>query len=104
MSEASLPRVPACAGNTDGLKARNPMNLRSVRRVATLGAALVGALVPAGPANACGGLFCSQAAALNQSAERIIFSNDGNGTVTAVIQIMYQGPSENFSWLLPIPA
>lgn len=80
------------------------MNLRSVRSLAAFGAAVFAASLPARPVSACGGLFCSQAAAVNQSAERIIFSNDGNGTVTAVIQIMYQGPSENFSWLLPIPA
>jgi hypothetical protein len=56
----------------------------------------------ASPAQACGGFFCSQARPVNQAAERIIFSQNGDGTVTAVIQILYQGPSENFSWLLPI--
>src|SRR5215510_11629431 len=54
------------------------------------------------PARACGGFFCSQAQPVNQAAERIIFSQNGDGTVTAVIQILYEGPSENFSWLLPI--
>jgi MYXO-CTERM domain-containing protein len=39
---------------------------------------------------------------VNQAAERIIFADNGDGTVTAVIQIMYEGPAENFSWLLPI--
>ena len=53
-------------------------------------------------ADACGGFFCSQAQPVNQAAERIIFANNGDGTVTAEIQIMYEGPSENFSWLLPI--
>jgi MYXO-CTERM domain-containing protein len=53
-------------------------------------------------ADACGGFFCSQSQPVNQAAERIIFANNGDGTVTAVIQIMYEGPSENFSWLLPI--
>jgi uncharacterized protein DUF2330 len=56
----------------------------------------------ASPANACGGFFCSQAQPVNQAAERIIFAQNGDGTVTAVIQILYEGPSENFSWLLPI--
>src|SRR5262245_40767465 len=56
----------------------------------------------AAPARACGGFFCSQAQPVNQAAERITFSQNGDGTVTAVIQILYQGPSENFSWLLPI--
>jgi hypothetical protein len=56
----------------------------------------------AAEARACGGFFCSATQPVNQSAERIIFSNNGDGTVTAIIQILYQGPSENFSWLLPI--
>ena len=53
-------------------------------------------------AEACGGFFCSVAQPVNQAAERIIFADNGDGTITAVIQIMYDGPSENFSWLLPI--
>jgi hypothetical protein len=64
-------------------------------------AGCVTVLSPA-PANACGGFFCSQQQPVNQAAERIIFADNGDGTITAVIQIMYQGPSENFSWLLPI--
>jgi Uncharacterized protein conserved in bacteria (DUF2330) len=54
------------------------------------------------PAAACGGFFCSQAQPVNQAAERIIFADNGDGTITAVIQIQYEGPSERFSWLLPI--
>lgn len=54
-------------------------------------------------ARACGGFFCSATQPVNQAAERIVFSNNGDGTVTAVIQILYQGPSESFSWLLPVP-
>jgi MYXO-CTERM domain-containing protein len=51
---------------------------------------------------ACGGFFCSQAQPVNQAAERIVFAQNGDGTVTAIIQILYDGPSETFSWLLPI--
>lgn len=51
---------------------------------------------------ACGGFFCSQSAPVNQAAERIVFAENGDGTVTAVIQILYEGPAESFSWLLPI--
>lgn len=50
----------------------------------------------------CGGFFCNQSQPVNQAAEGIIFADNGDGTVTAVIQIMYEGPSKNFSWLLPI--
>jgi hypothetical protein len=53
-------------------------------------------------ASACGGFFCAQSAPVNQAAERIVFADNGDGTVTAVIQILYEGPSESFSWLLPI--
>ncbi len=72
--------------------------------LSAFGAVLVsGALALHAPsASACGGFFCSQAQPVNQAAERIIFANNGDGTVTAVIQIMYEGPSESFSWLLPI--
>jgi hypothetical protein len=55
------------------------------------------------PAQACGGLFCSASAPVNQAAERIIFSKNADGTVTAVVQIQYEGPSEEFAWVLPVP-
>ena len=51
---------------------------------------------------ACGGLFC-QNSPVDQNAERIIFTQNGNGTVTAIIQIQYTGFAEDFSWILPIP-
>ncbi|MGB5350168.1 MAG: DUF2330 domain-containing protein [Polyangiales bacterium] len=60
-------------------------------------------LTPATPAQACGGLFCSATAPVNQAAERIIFSKNADGTVTAVVQIQYEGPSEEFAWVLPVP-
>ncbi len=58
--------------------------------------------LPSSPALACGGFFCSQTQPVNQAAERIMFAQNDDNTVTAVIQIMYEGPSEHFSWLLPI--
>ena len=55
-------------------------------------------------AEACGGLFCSAAMPVNQAAERIIFSYDKPAKqVTAVVEILYQGPSEKFAWVLPVP-
>ncbi len=68
------------------------------------GSALFLALaLSAQPARACGGLFCSAAAPVNQAAERIIFTKNADGTVTAVVQIQYEGPSEEFAWVLPVP-
>lgn len=51
---------------------------------------------------ACGGLF-SPASLLAQNAERIIFTENGDGTISAVVQIQYSGYEEDFSWILPVP-
>jgi hypothetical protein len=58
---------------------------------------------PLHQAHACGGLFCNRSQPVNQAAERIIFAENGDGTVTAVIEIKYEGPSKSFSWVLPVP-
>jgi hypothetical protein len=70
--------------------------------LATSAAVLCSILANSTPASACGGFFCAATQPVNQAAERIVFADNGNGTVTAIIQIQYEGPSENFSWLLPI--
>jgi MYXO-CTERM domain-containing protein len=78
-------------------------NMRSFIRSGVMGIAAWAASgwLPS-TALACGGFFCNSAQPVNQAAEGIIFADNGDGTVTAVIQIKYQGPSQNFSWLLPI--
>ncbi|MFW5877460.1 MAG: DUF2330 domain-containing protein [Myxococcota bacterium] len=54
-------------------------------------------------AQACGGLFCDASSPVNQAAERIVFAKNPDGTMTAVVQIMYSGPAERFAWVLPVP-
>jgi MYXO-CTERM domain-containing protein len=54
------------------------------------------------PAEACGGFFCSRSAPVFQAAERIIFAQEGD-QVTQIVEVMYEGPSEKFSWVLPVP-
>jgi MYXO-CTERM domain-containing protein len=54
------------------------------------------------PAYACGGFFCDNAQPVNQAAERIIFSYETDGSVTAVIQIQYAGEADRFAWVLPV--
>ena len=66
-------------------------------------ACLAGGLVEPTSARACGGFFCSRSQPVDQSAERIIFVDSDDGTVTALVQIFYQGPAEKFSWILPVP-
>lgn len=63
---------------------------------------LLGTLSPARPVLACGGLFCL-ANPIDQNAERIIFTDNGDGTISAIIQIQYTGFDIDFSWILPIP-
>jgi uncharacterized protein (TIGR03382 family) len=70
--------------------------------LAVTGLAAAAAGTPS-PASACGGFFCSSANPVNQAAEQIIFVENGDGTVTAVIQIMYEGPASEFAWVLPVP-
>ncbi len=69
---------------------------------ATLMATAIG-LVSAPAAYACGGFFCNRDA-IDQSGENILFSYNEDGTVTTMVQIAYQGPSDQFAWILPVPA
>ena len=54
------------------------------------------------PVLACGGFFCMNSP-VDQNAERIIFTQNKDGTVSAYIQIQYTGSAEDFSWILPLP-
>jgi MYXO-CTERM domain-containing protein len=78
------------------------MNFQATLSLA-IGATLATALtLTPSHADACGGFFCNNAQPVNQQAERIIFHHGEDGSVTAVIQIQYQGPSEEFAWMLPV--
>ena len=54
------------------------------------------------PAWACGGFFCTTTP-VDQNAERIIFTQNGDGTVSAYVQIEFTGSAPDFSWILPLP-
>ena len=54
------------------------------------------------PALACGGFFCISSP-IDQNAERIIFTQNRDGTVSAYVQIQYTGSAPDFSWILPLP-
>lgn len=55
------------------------------------------------PTFACGGFFC-QNSPVDQNAERIIFTQNGDGTISAYIQIQYTGSAPDFAWILPLPS
>ena len=50
---------------------------------------------------ACGGFFCNLQQPVDQAAERILYIA-GKNQITAHIQIKYDGPSQAFSWVLPL--
>jgi hypothetical protein len=81
--------------------------MRTMKHRVLAGALGVGLMLGAAvarEARACGGLFCSSSSPVNQAAERIIFSFDRAAKkVTAVVEILYAGPSEKFAWVLPVP-
>ncbi len=60
-------------------------------------------LTPRRAALACGGFFCTTSP-VDQNAERIIFTQNRDGTVSAYVQIQYTGSAEDFSWVLPVPS
>jgi hypothetical protein len=55
------------------------------------------------PAYAFGGFWSSRTAPGKHAAEKIIFVDNPDSTVTAIIQIDYAGPSQKFVWLIPVP-
>ncbi len=50
---------------------------------------------------ACGGFFCTTVP-INQAAEQIVFSQQGD-QVSAMVRIVYSGNAEDFSWVVPVP-
>ena len=59
--------------------------------------------VPA-EARACGGMFCSQSSPtpIDQSAEKILFEVNDDGSVTATVEIKYNGDPRDFAWIVPV--
>ena len=74
-----------------------------MKRQGLVGAALAASLFVAKAASACGGFFCQPEQPVEQAGEQIVFAVDGT-TVTTIVQVQYEGPSEAFSWVLPVPS
>ena len=56
------------------------------------------------PAEACGGFFCNNDP-IDQAGEDIVFGVDSErGEITMHVQIAYTGSSEEFAWIVPVPA
>ena len=78
------------------------MQLRGSLAVIVVINAFVG--VAAEEAHACGGLFCSQSSPtpVDQAAERILFEVLDDGSVSATVEIKYEGNPAEFSWIVPV--
>ena len=68
-------------------------------------AAVVVVSLAAERADACGGLFCASQGSIpvDQTAERILFEVNDDGSVTATVEITYAGDPAAFSWIVPVP-
>lgn len=66
------------------------------------GACVAAAVLAPSAAWACGGLFCNNSSPVVQQYEHVIFAVDGDMTHMHV-RIQYQGPPQDFGWLLPVP-
>jgi hypothetical protein len=53
-------------------------------------------------ARAFGGLWSSQSASIKQSSERVIFVDNPDSTITAIVEIKYTGPAAKFAWVIPV--
>ncbi|WP_433935373.1 DUF2330 domain-containing protein [Sorangium cellulosum] len=53
------------------------------------------------PVEACGGFFCGRQP-VDQTAERILFATNQDGSVTMVTQIQYAGAAPDFAWVIPL--
>jgi hypothetical protein len=82
----------------DAMRAFSSKLFNKAASVAALGAL---AMVSPREARACGGFFCSSSP-VDQTAERILFTINPD-SVTAVVQISYQGDKDNFAWIVPVP-
>jgi hypothetical protein len=55
---------------------------------------------------ACGGLACAAGPGgpVVQTGEKIAFAIDPEGFVEAHVQVFYEGPPDEFAWVIPVPA
>ena len=80
------------------------MKMPTLSNLSTVIFAILPLILSSSIALACGGLFCDNNLPVNQAAERILFAPDPVEDLMHMhVLITYQGPPENFGWLLPVP-
>jgi hypothetical protein len=81
---------------------KNPTRMSRLRFMAALSVAGLTVSLAPKEAHACGGFFCSQSP-VDQTAEHILFTVNGDHTVTAYVEIQYSGDKDAFAWIVPAP-
>jgi hypothetical protein len=66
-------------------------------------AALLSCFAASDRALAFGGLWSASDAPIKQSSERILLVDNPDSTVTAVVQLEYEGAPDQFAWIIPVP-
>ncbi len=54
-------------------------------------------------AEAFGGLWSSGAAPVRNAGEEIVFVDNPDTTITAIVRLSYEGPPQKFAWVIPVP-
>jgi hypothetical protein len=87
---------------TETEDAMRALSNRLFVKAASVAAVCATALGTPSEASACGGFFCSSSP-VDQTAEHILFTINPD-SVTAIVQISYQGDKDDFAWIVPVPA
>lgn len=78
------------------------MDYAALRGLAVASLVIASVTLAPARAEACGGFFCDNVDPVVQTAERILFRVNGDGTITTFVEVQYQGPPSNFGWVVPI--
>ncbi|HMI91647.1 MAG TPA: DUF2330 domain-containing protein, partial [Polyangiales bacterium] len=74
----------------------------SAQRAACGALAALLSLMVCPQAHAFGGFWSAPGSAVEQSAQQIIFVDNPDATVTAIIRLRYAGPAQSFAWVIPV--
>jgi hypothetical protein len=101
----SAPRVVYSAEHEEAGRAmkRTCASLRRARAAGMAAAVLLAWAALSQRALAFGGLWAGGGAHVAQSGEDVLFVDNPDATITAVVQIRYAGAAARFAWLIPVP-
>jgi len=75
----------------------------SARTLCVFSAAVLLAPLISQRAHAFGGFWSTQSGPVVQAAQRVIFVDNPDATITALVELAYEGTGDKFAWLIPVP-